>query len=344
MRVDRRVDGVRRPRIQTQSRIDVVGVSARTTRRPLACVGGVQPHTLALMPIAPSLLAVTLAMSPYSAPMGAFRVAEPASEAQPGWDEVEAETTPPATDGEVPPPEVTPTDVPPPASPAIPPPPGKPTYNKGTGLIIGAAVTSGLAWAASFTRMAFVSQCQRAVEDASDENGDIDTGVGAATKCFFRAGAANLGLAIMQVPLNWASWGLSPAGGFVRGRYDGVEDAWGKQEARKFGAFIGAGAGLLAVGVVGRITAAALSTAPYKKLADGDVDGFGTSLRLRYFGVQLSAATIAAGAGLLAYGIAYKNNYEGESARVQQVRIAPTYLVDRGSGERITGLAVSGRF
>jgi hypothetical protein len=295
------------------------------------------------MLIAPSLIAISLAMSPYSAPTGVFRVAGPASEAQPGWDEVEADSTPPASESDVPPPEVTPADVPPP-SPGTPPPPVKPDYSKGTGLIIGAAVTSGLAWAASFTRMAFVAQCQRAVEDAAGEDGDVETGFAAASRCFFRAGAGNVGLALVQIPLNWASWGLSPAAGVVRGRHDGVEDVWAKKEAKKYGAFIGAGAGLLAVGVIGRITAAALSTAPYNKLADGDVDGFSTALRLRYFGVQLSAATIAAGAGLLAYGVAYKKNHESESARVQQVRIAPTYLVDRGSGERITGLAVSGRF
>lgn len=294
------------------------------------------------MPIASVLLVTSLVMHPYAAPTGAFRVTEPATEAQPGWDDVEADATPP-TD-EVPPPEVSPTDVPPPTIPATPPPPGKPTYNKGTGLIIGAAVTGGLAWVISFTRMALVKQCQDKIEEARDENGDIDTGINAAVTCAFRAGAANLGLVLLQVPLNWASWGLSPAAGVVRGRYDGVEHAWARREAKKSGAFIGAGAALLGLGVAGRITAAAFSTAPYKKLGEGDVDGFATSLRLRYFGIQLSAASIAAGAGLLAYGLAYKSNYESEGARLQQVRISPTYLVDRGSGERFTGLSLSGRF
>lgn len=321
--------------------VDRVGVLPRTRPRRVACQHAVVPHTLATMSIASALLVTSLVMHPYAAPTGTFVVAEPAP-TQPGWDEVEADATPPA-DTEVPPPEVTPSDVPPPAVPTAPP-PGKPLYKKGTGLIIGAAVTGGVAWAISFTRMAFVKQCQNKLEEAADDEGNIDTGIGAAVTCVFRAGAANIGLTLLQVPLNWASWGLSPAGGFVRGRYDGTEDAWAKKEARKTGAFIGAGAALLGVGVVGRIVAASFASAPYKKLGEGDVDGFSTALRLRYFGIQLSAASIAAGAGLLAYGIAYKNNHESETVRIQQVRIAPTYLVDRGTGERITGLSLSGRF
>jgi hypothetical protein len=293
------------------------------------------------MSIASAALAVSLAFHPYSAPTGAFRVAEP--EAQPGWDEIEAESkaeeTPPA---EVEPPATPePAVAPPPAAvPAAMPPPTKPEHDKGTGLIIAASVTGALAWGAAFARMAFVKQCQERLESAET----IETGAGAAVTCFFRAGVANVVVGMFQVPLNWATWGLAGAAGGVRGGYDGIEDAWARKNPRATGAFIGAGAAVLGLGIAGRITAAALTSVPYKKLADADVDGFSRGLRVRYFGVQLSSAAIAAGAGLLAYGVAYKKNHRGENNRLQQVRLAPAYSVDPAGGGTFTGVSLSGRF
>jgi hypothetical protein len=285
-------------------------------------------------------LASVLAFHPYSAPSAA------PTGTQPGWDEVEAETaadaaTDAATAGEVPPPTVDPANVAPaPAAAAPAPAVAKPEYKKGTGLIIGASITGGLAWIVGLTRMGFVKQCQ----DKLEESEDIPTGTEAAKTCFLRAGAGNVALAFLQVPLNWATWGLAPAAGVVRGRYDGVDAAWEKKQARKTAAFIGAGAAVLAVGIIGRITAAALVLRPYQKLADGDVDGFFGGIRGRLFGVQLSSAAIGLGAGLLAYGVAYRKNFDSENRRLQQVRLTPQLNFDPTRGTSYTGLAMTGRF
>lgn len=302
-----------------------------------------------------SALALVLALHPFSTPSAAFAQratatatsAEPGSDVQPGWDDPPAEEAAPT--GEVPPPEVTPATAPPPSSvPTVALPPGgnaKPKYTKGTGLIIGASITGGLGWIAALTRLAFVKQCENAIEDA----GDLQSGAAAGWTCFARAGVGNVALAIPQYTLNAATWGLAAGAGAVRGRYDGVEDAWSGKPSRKTNAFIGAGAGLLALGIVGRITAAATVRLPFRHVlvedpADIDAKAFARDYRARLIGVQLSSAVIGLGAGLLAYGVAYKKHHSEQSKVIQQVRVTPDFNLDPRSGMGYGGLALSGRF
>lgn len=298
-------------------------------------------------------IATVLAFHPYSAPSPSayLRVAPAEGEAdkQPGWEDVEADAAPPATE-EPPAPTVDPASVPPPVP--APPPVAKPQYNKGTGLIIGASVTGGIAWILGLTRMAFVKQCTDQLQASSD----VPTGLSAVNACAFKAGAAGAAMGIVQVPMNWATWGLAAGAGAVRGRYDGVEQAWAKGESKKTGAFVGAGAALIAVGAVGRIVAGVMVFRPYRNFADdlstattdddtnAAVDRLSGAIRGRLFGLQLSSAMIGAGAGLLAYGIAYRKNFESEGVRLQQVRLAPEFNMDRASGSMYTGLALSARF
>jgi hypothetical protein len=334
-------------------------VVTRTPTHRIACNADALRHTLdPTMSLAASLtIASTLAFHPYSAP-SMFRAgvapaaAEPTEGEQPGWDDVEtpdnaAEQVVEGT--EAPPPTTTPTEgtAPPTAAPV------KPEYNKGTGLIIGASITGGLAWAMGLARMGFVKQCENAINGASEgETASPQTGVGAAYTCFAKAGVGNVTLGILQVPMNWATWGMAIGAGIVRGRYEGTEHAWSGEKQRKANAFIGAGAGMLAVGVIGRIMAAALAVTPYKVYAEScstsadacDADKLFRGIRMRLFGVQLSSAMIAAGAGLLAFGVVYRKNYESESIRLKQVRFSPVLSTDPYTGASYTGFSVTGRF
>jgi hypothetical protein len=318
--------------------------------RVRACNDAPLRHTLEpTMSLAASLtIATTLAFHPYSTPSlmrtgVAPAAAEPAEGEQPGWDQVEGpdNAAEQVVDGTEPP---APTTEVPIGTAAPAPEPVKPEYSKGTGLIIGASVTGGLAWAIGLTRMAFVKQCEDALTDASgDPTGE--SGFGAASKCLFRAGAGNVALGIVQVPMNWATWGMAIGAGVMRGRYEGADHAWTGHEPRKANAFIGAGAGMLAVGVIGRVLTMALATRPYTRFAeDGDADQMFTSIRLRLFGIQMSSALIAAGAGLLAFGVVYKKNHESESIRLKQVRVSPVLSTDPYTGASYTGFSLTGRF
>jgi hypothetical protein len=333
-------------------------VASRTEAASTACHAPYLPHTLAQMSGLASLsIATMLAFHPYSAPTTAGYLhaapAQPTGETQPGWEEVEAENAAEnaATESEVPPPTIDPASVAPAPGPA--PAIAKPEYKKGTGLLIGAGVAGGVAWILGLTRMGFVKQCT----DQLQSSDDVPTGTAAVRTCSFKAGAANAVMAIVQIPANWASWGLAAAGGAARGRYDGVDQAWLNGKSKKTGAFIGAGAALIAVGVIGRVTAGVLVFRPYRNFAndlvdagadtgkvDEAVDRFSGAVRGRLFGLQLSSAAIGAGAGLLAYGIAYRKNFDSETRRLQQVRIAPQLDFDARTGGSFTGISMSGRF
>lgn len=325
---------------------------ALTPSDAVACNTAALRHTLepTMSLVASSIIATTLAFHPYSAPSlfrsgAAPAAAGPTDGEQPGWDEVEGpdSAAQQVVEGtEPPPPTTTPTEATAPAKP-----PAeivKPGYSKGTGLIIGASITGGLAWVIGLTRMGFVKQCEDALTDASGMPTG-ESGVDAASKCLFRAGAGNIALGIVQVPMNWATWGMAIGAGIMRGRYEGTEHAWTGHESRKANAFIGAGAGMLAVGVIGRVLTMAFAATPYKNFAeDGDADQLFKSIRLRLFGIQMSSAMIAAGAGLLAFGVVYRKNYNAESSRLKQVRVSPVLSTDPYTGASYTGFSLTGRF
>lgn len=256
---------------------------------------------------------------------------------QPGWDDpVDEATDAPTTEPDEPAPvgETAPEPVPVP-TPTVPPPQGppqRPDVSNGTGLIIGASITGGLAWVAGLTRMAFVSRCARDIE-----NGTL--GDGSAAGCVFQAGVANIVLYPVQWTLNYATWGLAPAAGAIRGRHDGIAYAYDGLPERNPGGFIGSGAALLGVGVIGRIVMYPMFYRAIGTCVE-DASKCMTHLRLQSFGVQLSSAMIGAGAGLLAYGIAYNSSSKKYGRLLQQhsVRVAPQL------GWDYTGMALSGRF
>jgi hypothetical protein len=254
-------------------------------------------------------------------------------EPQAGWDDavdpvessVESDT-PPAQPAR-PDPVTTPTlDAPPPQAVVQ-----RPDVSKATGLIVAASVTGGLAWVVGLTRMAIISRCARQIEEG--ELGDGSFG------CIFRAGTASLVLFPTQWTLNYATWGLAPAAGAIRGRHDGVAYAFDGVPERSAGAFIGSGAALLGVGVIGRIAMYPMFGRALRGCVD-DGSKCLTHLRLQAFGVQLSAAMIGAGAGLLAYGIAYNSSSKKYGRLLDQhaIRVAPQIGFD------YTGLGLSGQF
>lgn len=346
-------------RDSTRLREVIRHVAARTSIDGVACNAAALRHTLAptMSLVASSIIATTLAFQPYSAPAlirsgAAPAAAEPTDGEQPGWDDVEGPDNAAqqvAEGTEPPPPTTTPTEGTAPAKP-----PAeivKPGYSKATGLIIGASITGGLAWVIGLSRMAFVKQCENAINGATDdETASPETGFAAASKCFFGAGVGNAALGVIQVPMNWATWGMAIGAGVMRGRYEGTEHAWSGHEPRKANAFIGGGAAVLAVGVIGRIMTASFALRPYKEYGEGcgtgncDTEKLFRSIRLRMFGVQMSSAMIAAGAGLLAFGVVYRKNFDSETRRLQDVRVSPVLSTDPASGTSYTGFSLTGRF
>lgn len=282
-----------------------------------------------------SAFALTLfvASSPPSVSLGLLH------EPQPGWDDPVEEPADvdddlglddpaPSAPAPAPTPEVAPTPWVASASTT----PQRPNVNKGTGLIIGAGVTGGLAWVAGLTRMAILSNCARQTQDGT-------LGDGSAAACIFRAGTASVILFPTQWALNWATWGLAPAAGAVRGRYDGVAYAYDGDPERSAGGFIGAGAALLGVGVIGRIAMFPMFGRALGTCVD-DVSKCLTHLRLQAFGVQLSAAMIGAGGGLLMYGIIYNSTSKKHTRLLEQHSLRLTPQV----GWEYTGMSLSGRF
>ena len=272
------------------------------------------------------VFALQVASSPLATPPLALGMLD---DPQPGWDDP-VDGDEPATDPapSVPAPSVpAPTPVAPPSDAA----PKRPIYGKGTGLIVAASVTGGLAWVAGLSRMAIISNCARQVEEGTIGDGSM--------ACIFRAGTASLLLFPTQWALNYATWGLAPAAGAVRGRYDGVAHAYEGVPERSVGAFIGSGAALLGVGVIGRVAMYPMFGRALRGCVD-DGSKCLTYLRLQAFGVQMSAAMIGAGAGLLAYGIAYNSNSKKHSRLLEAHAIRVTPQI----GWEYTGMGVSGRF
>jgi predicted membrane protein len=277
--------------------------------------------------IAALALAVHVASTPQAPPTPLGLLHEP----QPGWDDPDpagdlgAEDPPgvPAPVLEPPPPQMAPQAAPEAA-------PRRPDVNKGTGLIIGASVTGGLAWVAGLSRMAIIGNCARRIEE-----GEID----GSAACIFRAGTASLILFPTQWMLNYATWGLAPAAGAIRGRYDGVASAYDGIPDRSAGAFIGSGAAVLGVGVIGRIIMYPMFSRALGVCVE-DASKCMTHLQLQAFGVQMSAAMIGGGAGLLAYGIAYNSSSKKHMRLLEQhaIRFAPQI------GWDYTGMGLSGQF
>jgi hypothetical protein len=300
--------------------------------------------------LASLVVASTLAFHPFSTG-SIVRAPEPAP--HPSWDEPEpatepvepvepAEGTPPATD-----PAGNPADALAPAPAPVPAPAVVPVVApgpmivtraappKGVGLMVAAGVTGGLAWLTVFGRLAAIDRCKTAAGNAVLGNG---SGLSAASSCFRSAGSLT-GLTVAGWLLNDVTYGLAPAAGVARGKYDGVNAAWDGRPQRKAPVLIGVGAGLLGAGVIGRIVT---MVAFWRQL---NIDRLFQHypLSVHFIMAQLSAASIQGGAGMLGYGLAYKKARTTEDGRRKAAGLARMKLAPQ-LGWNYTGLSLVGRF
>lgn len=210
----------------------------------------------------------------------------------------------------------------PPWAPPPPPPlPTRPIVAKGTGLLVGASVTTGLAWVGALVRSGAAVEC-----DAGEY------------WCRGEAGS----FVIALTPLGWglgaSSYVLGPLAGARRGAYDGVAAGWDGAPQRKARALKGFGAALLGIGVAGRVASVALWFSNFDLLGySGHYDG--SYMTFHPFIAQLSSSAISAGGGILAYGIAYD---EHRASELQRSRLAGVTHPsnDARSGWRLTGVTV----
>lgn len=200
---------------------------------------------------------------------------------------------------------------------------------KGLGLMITAGALGAVGWGVMGLRIARIHEkCQAdAVDVMSVSEDDLEMVTESARDCFINGKGANMGFWFLQAVPNAINWGIAPGAATVRAKYDAARSAKTGEVNRKPGVFIGTGAGLLGVGVVGRIVVMVMqvrSLNPLKGVAAGCIDGaetqvdeffdcYASGVSLRYGMHQLTSAAVAGGAGLLAYGVVYKRerkNYE----------------------------------
>lgn len=319
------------------------------------------------------VFASTLALSPFSTP-SMLRAAEgawptgggtpapktetkPATEtktgtepaADPSWEEPEAGepadttgTTEPApgdpSDALAPAPA--PTTAPPPVLPVpVPVPQGivvKPTVQTGIGLMIAAGATGGLGWVIALSKLSALNKCKSAIGEAVVGGGS--GAFGAFGQCLKSTGSM-VGLTIPGWIVNDVTYGLAPAAGVYRGRFDGTNAAWEGKPMRPVPVFIGLGAGLLAGGIAGRI----LTMVAFWRQLNPERLFQKYPLGAHFVLQQVAAASIQAGGGFLGYGLAYKRAKTTEDSRRKAAGMANVKLAPQ-LGFAYNGLALTGQF
>jgi hypothetical protein len=135
---------------------------------------------------------------------------------------------------------------------------------------------------------------------------------------------------------NLSSIGLAATGGAVRGRYDGIESIRKGRPGKPGVAAIASGAAMVGLGVAAGV---GLRLWMSDDSPCEGADAVETCLRRRtygYFaGLQLSAMTTAAGAGLLAYGVGVRKYWRRP---VATIRVSPEI------GWAHAGLSLAGTF
>ncbi|MBL4685237.1 MAG: hypothetical protein JKY37_11650 [Nannocystaceae bacterium] len=294
--------------------------------------------------------------------------AEPPGGVEDGWDDADEV---PADDAGVAPAETT--DVPieqtmpdsmvaatPPTSDT--PAPTEVVIPKKTGLAL--MITSGglgaVAWGVMGWRMARIRRLCRASDDALDSvNQDTISGVvDGAGECFVSGRGGNALLWTLQAIPNAGNWGIAPAVGVIRGKYDAARFVKLGEADRNPNVFIGAGAGLLGLGVVGRLAVMVIrvrSLNPVKGVAANCIDGdtdlstfydcYARKNMLLYAGHQVSSAAVAGGAGLLSYGITYKKERSRlEKLNGRQAQTKFEFRVEPALARTYTGVSTTLRF
>ncbi|WAS97783.1 hypothetical protein [Nannocystis punicea] len=204
----------------------------------------------------------------------------------------------------------------------------------GLGLLVSAGVAGGLGLTAHVLRIGLLRrgcnqqfvwpELQVAVTSCIDES------------------LRYLGYSTVAPMFNLAALGLAAGGGTVRGRFSAWNRARHDRRERTAAAYLGAGTGLLAVGLATYIGSrvalwrdrfgAETCRREGQLTADCVRDRWSTWLVLTATGQALTIA----GAGLLAYGVSYVRG--ARVSRLRDLRIEPSV-----SG-RFVGLTVAGRF
>lgn len=229
----------------------------------------------------------------------------------------------------------------------------------GLGLLIASGAVAAVSWGTMGWRMAIVRNgCRDDTELETVTEEDIEELVGSGVGCADARVRSGLAWGLQSIP-NATVWGLAPAGGALRGKYDAARFVLEGGPERNDKLFIGLGASLLGAGAIGRIVVAFIRIRSLIRVdqsyvascIEGDTttpeqffDCYARKNMLHFFGHQFTSASVGAGAGLLAYGIAYnktRDKYQkGQSASQArlQLSIVPQLSVHH------TGVAATLRF
>ncbi len=222
---------------------------------------------------------------------------------------------------------------------------------KGTGMMIAAGAVGAVGWGVMALRIVRIKQLCTAdeIDAMSVSEDDLQSVTDSATDCFLFARGVNAGLWVLQAMPNAVNWGLAPAAATLRARHDAARSAKTGEIQRKPGVFIGTGAALLSAGAIGRIAVAVIrirAINPVKGIAANCLDGAQTQAdeffdcyanrnALLYGMHQLTSSAVAGGAGLLAYGIVYKEerrkyerNYGVEKTAKLEFTLQPQLSLD----------------
>ena len=214
------------------------------------------------------------------------------------------------------------------------PPPDK--QKRGLGLIIAAAGVGGVAWAMSAAQAAIISKSCIEDADGSDPGGTISS-------CITQAGGLIALTAFKWIP-NATTYGLAPGAGIVRGRYEAADFVYSGNHDRNGTLFAGLGGGLLGLGIIGKVVMWALVPRTFA-CPTNPIEDYGPCVRRRwagyFIGQQVMSSSIAAGAGLLAFGIYYNKERAARERlffRPDNVRIVPNFQ------REFAGVSLAGRF
>lgn len=207
---------------------------------------------------------------------------------------------------------------------------------RGLGLMISAGAVGGIAWAMSAAQAAIISKSCIEDADGGDPGGTISS-------CITQAGGLIALTAFKWIP-NATTYGLAPAAGIVRGRYEAADFAYSGNHDRNGTLFAGLGGGILGLGIIGKVVMWAMVPRTFA-CPTNPIEDYGPCVRRRwagyFIGQQVMSSSIAAGAGLLAFGIYYNKERAARERlffRPENVRIVPN--VQR----EFTGMTLMGRF
>ncbi len=223
----------------------------------------------------------------------------------------------------------------------------RPKTRSGIGLAVGAGLAGATAWGLAIAKMSLANRCNDSIEsnDMIENSEDAEAAQVTLYNCFTDIQSI-LGLSVAGWFANWATWGLAAGAGAVRGKHNGVAYAWEGRPNHDAAGFIGGGAAVFGVGVVGIGLSRGLAATRFLKCdIDADLNNCATRTFRGYFaGVQVSSTLVAVGLGVMVYGLVYrKNRATFKDRKVANLRVVPDTSLLRTSGD-YNGLALTGSF